>query len=259
MAVYTIQDYIICISILIVILWLASRYLFKRIAFDRVFLLAVMPYIIFGVVLRILVDVNVIQKNPYWNVTPGVYITSMAFALLCICIGLLLNRYLKIQYWIFPLAAGTIASAFLAYELVPHITHPGRILYPLMLASSITALIYALSSFSVPAKIFQRRDNLAIIFAHLLDGSSSFIGIDYFNFAEEHLLPEYLISLAGSAIIMIPLKIVVILSALYILERWHAEEKTNISQAEYYPLFKFVFFILGIGPGIRNTALPALI
>ncbi|MFQ5800674.1 MAG: DUF63 family protein [Candidatus Hydrothermarchaeales archaeon] len=52
---------------------------------------------------------------------------------------------------------------------------------------------------------------------------------------------------------MIPLKIVVILGALYLLDRWKEEESDL-----YYKMVKFVFFIFGFGPGTRDALLLAL-
>lgn len=264
MVVYTVQDYVVSIAILLIILWFISRYLFTLIPLDQKFMLILVPYILFGIFFRMMVDIGTFEANSYWNVTPGVYIVTVLFGLGCTAIGILISRFTKIDYWIFPVIIGFAAAILYSFKLMQGMIHPARILYPLILASSITIAIYAASSFSPVTKIFQRRENVLIIFAHLLDGSATFIGINLFGFSEEHLLPDYLITLAGNnAIIMIPLKIIVILFALYVIEKWYKEEiqiKKDIKKdTEYYYLFKIIFFILGIGPGIRDALLPALI
>ncbi|NOZ76836.1 MAG: DUF63 family protein [Euryarchaeota archaeon] len=101
---------------------------------------------------------------------------------------------------------------------------------------------------------------MAIIFGHLFDGSATFIGIDYYGFYEEHLLPDILINAAGTAFVMIPLKIAVVLLAIYYVEKWYREEGLGSKKrTTQYLVLKLVFFILGFGPGMRDTILPAVL
>jgi uncharacterized membrane protein len=254
MAEYTPQDYLIYFAILLVVLWFFTNVFFKRIKFDDKFLLLASPYIVFGVTLRMLSDVGVVERSQLWNITPGVYIVTVAAGLVSVGVGLLIERRTSVEYWKFPLAVGAVLALITTYNLAVHVNHPVRILYPFGLAAVITGVIYLASGASSATAIFRRRSNIAIIFAHLLDGSATFIGIDFYHFTEEHLLPDFLISLAGSAFIMIPLKIVVVLPILYLVERWRIEEGADKTQ-EYY-ILKFVLFILGFGPGLRDAILP---
>lgn len=254
MASYTPQDYLIYFAILLVILWFFSNVFFKRIKFDDKFLLLTLPYIIFGITLRMLPDVGVVERSQFWNITPGVYVLTVAIALTGVGAGLLIEKYYGIEYWKLPTAVGIIAAFITTYNLAIHINHPIRILYPFGLASLITGVIYLVSGASSTTMIFRSRANVAIIFAHLLDGSATFIGIDVYHFVEEHLLPDYLILLTGSAIVMIPLKISVILPVLYLVEKWRIDEGEGKTQE--YHMLKFVLFILGFGPGLRNAILP---
>ncbi|MEE9564185.1 MAG: DUF63 family protein [Candidatus Hydrothermarchaeaceae archaeon] len=254
MASYAPQDYLVYFAILLAILWFFSNIFFKRIKFDDKFLLLAAPYIVLGVALRMLPDVGVVERSQLWNITPGVYIVTIAAGLVSVGLGLLVKRLLGIEYWKFPLAIGTLLALFAMYNIANHVNHPVRILYPFGLAAVITGVIYLASGASSTTAIFRRRSNIAIIFAHLLDGSATFIGIDFYRFTEEHLLPDYLISLAGSAFVMIPLKIVVVLPVLYFVEKWRIDEGEGKTQ-EYY-ILKFVLFILGFGPGLRDAILP---
>ncbi|MFQ5975286.1 MAG: DUF63 family protein, partial [Candidatus Hydrothermarchaeales archaeon] len=240
------------------------KYLFKFVPFDEKFLLVLTPYIVFGIALRMMVDVGIFEKSKYWNVTPGVHIVSSVFAVTAIGIGLLINKYTGRPYWHFPLIIGSIGAAYFLIKLTSHMIHPERILYSVALASSITLVIYVVSGFFDVSEVFRTKENVIIIFSHILDGSATFVGINLFHFTEEHILPEFLINMAGgNAVIMIPLKIVVILLALYIIEKWYLEELEageDIQTTEnYYKMFKFIFFILGAGPGLRDALLPTVI
>lgn len=254
MAEYTVQDYLIYFAILLLILWFSSNVVFKRIKFDKKFLLITFPFFFFGLSLRMLADVGVVERSKLWNITPGVHIVTFAIGIASIGVGLFLQRRYGKEYWKFPFAIGTILALFTTYNLAININHPVRILYPFGLAAVITGAIYAASGFFRTTEIFKRPENIAIIFAHLLDGSATFIGIDVYNFTEEHILPDFLISIAGTGLVMIPLKIVVVLPILYFVEKWRIEDGDEKIH-EYY-ILKFVLFILGFGPGVRDAILP---
>ncbi|MEE8167356.1 MAG: DUF63 family protein [Candidatus Hydrothermarchaeales archaeon] len=254
MAVYTPIDYVIALGILFAVLWL-SKYLFTRVPLDEYFVLAIAPTMALAITIRLLADAGVYQKSQYWSVTPGVYILGAAFGVVAIAIGLFAEGKWKVDYWKITFILGAVATLYFLARLTQHILYPTRSLYPLVLAIVITSLIYALSSLNKTTNIFTTRTNLAIIFAHLLDASGTFIGMDYYGFYEEHPLPELIINFFGSAAIMIPLKLVVILGALYYLETRREEGAEAVL---YYKMIKFVFFILGIGPGTRNAVILTL-
>lgn len=261
MGMYSIQDYFVYILILFAIIFIFLK-IFERIRLDRRFLILISPYVVMGISIRLLVDVGRIEFNQLYSVTPGVYIVTIVLGLIFISLGFLIQRLTGIDYWILPFISGSIISLFLVYQLSSYLINPGWIPYPVLLAIFITLAIYAISIL-FKIEIFQKTSNLGIIFAHLLDGSATSLALDnYPNFYEEHLLPSYLISLAGdNAFIMVPIKLSIILLALYFIERWYEEEKKENNRCKHntlYTVIKLVIFIIGIGPGIRNTLLPAL-
>ena len=257
MGMYTIQDYIIYILLLFAIISIFLKF-FDRVKLNGKFLLLISPYILVGILIRLLADTGTIPFDQRYSVTPGVYIVTILMGMTFLAIGFLARKIAGVDYWIIPFVSGSAISVFLLYELSPDIINPGWILIPVSLAVFITLSIYCLSIlFGV--NIFKKTENLGIIFAHLLDGSSTFFAYNYFNFYEEHLLPSSLISLAGdNAIILVPLKVVVILITLYFIEKWYAEEEKTVKSRNIYILIKLVIFVIGIGPGVRNTMLPAL-
>ena len=228
MGVYSVQDYVVYITILFFILWFLMRFLFSRIEIDRKFLIAIAPYVLMGVAIRVLADTGFFPRSQFWSITPGVYVLCVIMAGICIIAGRFLESVFKgrIPYWGFPFAVGSIISIFLILKISEYLVHPMRMMYPVMIALSITLIVYLISiTIKSDFRIFRRFDNLSIIFAHLLDGSATFIAYNYFNFSEEHLVPIYLISLAGdNAIIMIPAKLIIILIVLYVIEKYREEE-----------------------------------
>jgi len=257
MGVYSPEDYIICIAILLFVLWFLLRYIFSRIKLDRDFIKAISPYVLIGIFIRLLVDVNLFNANRLWNVTPGVYVLTIMLGLISVVLGMYVSRYSRIPYWYIPFGIGILILLPITYELFSHLVNPGRILYPLTLSSAILLLVYILSKY-FGIEIFQKKENLAIIFSHLLDGCATFIAYNSYGFYEEHLLPIYLISLAGNnAVIMVPVKLALILLVIYLIERWYLEEKEK--DELLYMVIKLIIFILGIGPGLRDILLPSLV
>ena len=57
-----------------------------------------------------------------------------------------------------------------------------------------------------------------IIYAHMLDASSTFIGVDWFDYCEKHVVPSCFINLVGTEAIMYPLKLLFILPVLYMVD-----------------------------------------
>jgi uncharacterized membrane protein len=257
MGYYQPQDYVIYIGILIVILLVLWK-VFQKLKLDKDFVKAIIPYMFVGIFIRVLADTGFFAWDQLWSVTPGVYITSILLASFFIVAGLIAQKYLKISYWIVPFVAGVLITVYLFVQIATYFTHPERMFYPIGLALSITTLVYAVSVL-FKQKFLMRLDNLAIIFAHQLDAASTFIAINQYGFYEEHILPGFFISLFGNnAIIMIPIKLLIVALALYYLEEWYSQEGGTTRSKTMYAMAKLLIFIIGIGPGTRNTMLPAL-
>ncbi len=255
MASYTPLDYAVALVILFIIMWLASKYLFTRIELDRYFIYSMIPVIAFSLAVRVLVDAGVFEKSKLWSVTPGIHIVGTLFGLTVLIGGKIIERARNIPYWKGAFVIGTPVALYFSILLFREMESPLEIFQPVLLAAIITGIIYIISNFATQLQMFREKVNLAIIFGHMLDGSATFIGIDKYGFSEQHILPEILINISGTAFVMIPLKIVVVLGALYLLEKWKEEEEGS---DVYYKMVKFVFFIFGFGPGTRDALLLGL-
>jgi uncharacterized membrane protein len=93
--------------------------------------------------------------------------------------------------------------------------------------------------------LLSNKFNLSVLMAHLFDASSTFIAVDYYGYYEQHVLPSALTAVFGTAAIMFPLKIGVILGALYVIDTY-IEDRTIAN------MLKLAIFILGLAPGLRN-------
>ncbi len=248
MAEYKPEDYLIYFSILLVVLYFSYKYLFRRIPFDRRLIIVAIPSILFSIGIRLLVDIGYFEKSKLWNVTPGVYIVGFIYTLILIGIGKIFERMFKIDYYKPSFLIGIIPVFFLYYEIVNHMKSPANFVIATSIAFTLSLfLFYILRGF-----LFNRIENVPIIFGHSLDAIASFIGIDFYGFGEEHILAEYLINLAGTAMILIPVKVSVITIVLHLIDRSYI--RREISDL-FYKMIKFVIFIIGFGPGFRNSFL----
>ena len=259
MGVYSVQDYVVYIAILFVVVSVFLK-VFERLRPDKKFLKAIAPYIFVGVFIRLLADAKAVEFSQWWSVTPGVYIVTVLLASFFIAVGFLVKKITggKIDYWPIPFAAGLLLSLFLLYMMFPYLENPGRMACPVIMAFSLAGALYALSIL-LKIEIFQKKGNLSVVFAHMLDASSTYIAYNYYDFSEEHLLPIYFISLAqDNAFVMVPIKLLIICLTLYFIEKWYREEEKTENARTLYTVLKLLIFIIGIGPGLRNTMLPAL-
>lgn len=254
MAVYTPMDYVRGFILLVIILWLLKRYLFTRVDLDRDFMIALIPPIVFAITIRLLADAGVYEKSQWWSVTPGIYVLGVAYGLVLVGMGLLLQERYGIRYWKVVLVLGAVTVPYFLIRLISEMSSPIRFFYPVALAAVLTLGVEVIARVA-NLSFLRTSGNQGIIFAHLLDASGTFIGIDYFHFSEEHILPEIFINLAGTALVMIPLKLVVVGAVLYLLEKWRLEEGEDV----YYRIIKVTIFILGFGPGTRNSLLLTLV
>ncbi|MCX6653456.1 MAG: DUF63 family protein [Methanomassiliicoccales archaeon] len=92
--------------------------------------------------------------------------------------------------------------------------------------------------------------NLAMFFAHFLDGSATFRGVDIYGYSEKHVLPTFLIDLAGTAAVVLLFKLLLVLVLIWVLDFLFAKD------LERYPnlsnIIKFGVIFLGLAPGVRD-------
>lgn len=141
----------------------------------------------------------------------------------------------------------------------------GTVRYPmeLVLIPSIAALVSAavyvlarfLDGYMENAHIFLRPENLAIIFAHSLDGGATWTGMSFFGYGEKHVLPSIMIAHTGSALLFLLSKVILALVAVYLLD---VSFKRYMKNQNIAGLTKFTIIVLGLGPGIRDMLRIAL-
>ncbi len=221
--------------------------IFKRLdlKMDEKLVLYTLPYVLAGSSLRVIEDAGLVKPPAsYLLITPLIYflvffVTTASLILTRKFLGKNFHRvYAAIGLlWTFMNLAA-LSTVGVQRPLVP--------VAVLFLGTLLTGIIYILRVPLPRLNFLNNRYNLAILYSHMLDASSTYIGVDWFGYYEKHVVPTYLIDLTGTASIMYPLKLLVLLPLLSIIDKF-IEDKSLLN------LTKLALIVLGLAPAIRNT------
>ena len=226
---------------------LYSLKVFERlnVTIDQRFITGIFCYVLFGSSLRVLEDADIFAPPlNYIFITPNIYFAVFAITMASLILSL---RIYKERYYT-PFAAiglGLTSVNICALFWLEGIAHPGEALLIVALTVLITASIYVGAGF---AKIEFLRDrfNITILGAHLLDASSTTVGVDLLGYHGKHVVENYLIGLTGTGAVMYPLKLLLLIPMLYLID-------SEFDEIELSDLLKLVVLVLGLAPGCRNT------
>ena len=116
-----------------------------------------------------------------------------------------------------------------------------------ILISLIGSLIFSHSKWA-PAAHLLNPLYLILYFGHFVDGSATYLGIDNYGYVEKHVLPTWFIETFGTAIVMLPLKFLVVTGVIIALEN----EEHKEDQKQMISLLILFLLALGLGPGTRD-------
>jgi uncharacterized membrane protein len=116
-----------------------------------------------------------------------------------------------------------------------------------------TGAVYLVSS-KLNFTLLTNKLNISTLFTHLLDASSTYIGMDWLGYYEKHVVPTFFIDIAGKftdhpALVMFPLKLIVFIPVFYIIDSQFDDDKDK----KFIPLMKLVIIVLGLSPAVRNS------
>jgi|LGOV01.1.fsa_nt_gb uncharacterized membrane protein len=220
---------------------------------DWEFTKAILPYIVVGSTLRVMEDAELFKPPlTYVFTTPPIYVLMFVVTILLLIISIRLHKSGYIENWKRSFAIAGIVWSLInlgVLLLSGSLVNPGILIIVFLLGTGITLIFYFVFK-KIGYTLFNNQVNITILWAHLLDASSTFIGVDFMDYHEKHVVPTLLIDLAGTASIMIPLKIIIFIPVIYVLDTQF--EKDDESE-KLKDLVKLVIIILGLAPATRNT------
>ena len=229
---------------------LHSLKVFKRlgVTIDQRFVIGVVCYVLFGSSLRVLEDADIFAPPlKYIFITPNIYFAVFAITMVSLLLSL---RIYKERYYISfaVIGLGLTSLNFGVLFWSEGIAHPLEALLIVALTVLIAASIYVGAGFA-KIEFLRGRFNIAILGAHLLDASSTTVAIDVLTgYQGKHVVENYLIDLTGTGAVMYPLKLLLLIPMLYLID-------SEFDEVELRDLLKLVVLVLGLAPGCRNTIL----
>ncbi|MBP2029179.1 putative membrane protein [Methanohalophilus levihalophilus] len=219
---------------------------------DDRFIYSVIPFVFAGSSLRVLEDAGIFSAPlSYLFITPNIYFVVFIVTTICLIFSKKLFDFGKIRNW-HRLFSGIGLLWFLCNLVTllyfEDIQRPDAFLAIVLFGSGLAFLIYYIST-KAKFSIITDRVNFTILWVHLLDASSTFVGVDFLGYYEKHVVPAYLIDLTGTALVMFPLKLAIFLPVIYILDSQFKDEE-SISLTTFV---KMVIIVLGLSPACRNT------
>lgn len=226
--------------------------LFRRwgLSMDERLVLSTQPYILAGSSLRVIEDANLVDAPwRYLLITPIIFFVVFLITLASLDI----TRKLRGEE--FYKSYACVGLAWTLLNLVILSTQGFRnawvIVAVFFIGTAITGGLLLCRRAWGALGFLDDRFNLMIIYAHMLDASSTYIGVDWFSYYEKHVVPTFLIDLTGSAAIMFPLKLLILLPVLSMIDK-------SIEDPSLRNLVKLTLITLGLAPAVRNTLRLAL-
>jgi uncharacterized membrane protein len=255
---YNIVETLTYAVILVAAVFLIYRWFKKSdIAIDGPFVLATIPYVIFGGVLRVIQDTHMIQSDiQFLIVTPFIYFIIFFYTISI----LIISRYLTKQgmwgnYLTLYAGAGIFSVFCVSLVLVGWgMTHAHLDLFVLavipLMAVTATILVWSFMRYVLKWKYVTDPLYLTLLFGQLLDASATSYGIDLhpsIHYIEQHVVGSSLIEMTHTAFVMFPLKLVVLFPAIYIMEQYRKE-----ANPAFWHLVLLAMIVVGFAPGIRD-------
>jgi uncharacterized membrane protein len=235
-----------------VFLWLAQKAFVRYdIRIDHRFILSTIPYIVAGASLRVVEDAELLSAPAkYMLITPIIYFLVAAVALFALMFSRHIFSRSGGKRYLIPYSIFGIVWSCLNLVLLFH-AGAQRPWVILLVASAGTLAMAGIMLFSSHLPFLQDRLKLLVLYSHMLDASSTYIGVDFLGYIEKHVVPTFVIERLGSGIVMYPLKLLVLIPVLFLMDE-------SMEKDDLQGIVLLCLLVLGLAPAIRNTLRMAL-
>jgi uncharacterized membrane protein len=188
----------------------------------------------------------------YLLITPNIYFLVFAVTIGCLWISIRLQKAGLVKDFHLLFAGFGLLWFFINLAVLLHFEKIVVAYVPVFVIGAGAGLtfIFYLVAARLKSTIFTNPLNLSILMVHLMDASSTYIGVDKLGYFEKHVLPTYLIELTGTALVMYPLKLIIFIGVLYVLDTQFEDDERSLNLKM---LIKLVIIVLGLSPAARNT------
>jgi len=244
---------VLIIAIYILYKWLSSS---KLVKVDSRFVLATLPFVVLGGLLRVVEDTGLITSG--WHVllvTPLIYFVLFFFTVTALIVSAQAQKAGMIRDYATSYAGAGVVACLLAaglliwFGITESVIDPVVFLVIMGLAILTSAAVYAAMRYLLSWSYAADPLYLALIFGQMLDASATSYGIDLhpLDYMEVHVVGSNLIELTGTAFVMFPLKLAVLFPGIWLLQRYREEAPPAL-----WHLILLAMITVGLAPGIRD-------
>ena len=254
---YNVVDTSTYAIVLVISVYLVYRWLRRSgVTLDGPFVVATIPYVILGGLLRVVEDSGMIRSDlRFLLVTPLIF-----FVVFFVAAGsLVLSRFLEKKgliprfltfYGGIGAGVSVAAALLLAWFGLTRTTIDLVVLVSILLLAAGTSL----AVMGLLQRVFRWEyagDPLyrLLIIGQMLDASATGYGIDLgpIPYQEVHVVGSALIRWTGTAFSLFPLKLAVVIPAIYVLEMYRRE-----GNREFANMVLLAMIVVGLAPGVRD-------
>jgi len=255
---YNVVETVTYAIFLIIAVYLIWRWFRKSgMEIDGKFVLATLPWVIFGGVLRVVQDTHMIQGDiQFALVTPFIYVVIFIYAFAVLLLSRYLEKsgfvdnYLKLYSGVGIFSVFVVSLVLIAWGMNHTRIDLTVLVTILAMAFSATFAVWAFMRYIVRWQYVIDPLYITLIFGQLLDASATSYGIDLHpgvKYIEQHVVGSGLINLTGTAFVMFPLKLLVLFPAIYIMELYRKE-----ANGAFWHLVLLAMITVGFAPGVRD-------
>ncbi len=220
----------------------------KGVKFNSKFILSLIPFILIGIGLRVLEDQKILQRcvNPleycFYTYTPGIWILVAAITIFSLLIAFFLAKKLnKDFHLIFALIGSIIALPIILFDLSLFKENFG-FLGVIGTAIVTSILVIYLFKFLKPVlgiDVYSSSLNKIALIAQTLDGSATFIALQFFKCGEQHVVSNLIIQLFSPVSFLI-IKVLFVTIFLWALDDYLKKESSKSTQEKAKPQITFI-------------------
>ena len=219
------------------------------------FIASVMTFVLAGSSLRVIEDAQLGIIHPplsYLLITPIIYFVVFIITVICLWVSDQLQRAGMVKDFHTTFACTGLLWFFVNLILLLHFEHLVNVYVPLfvIVAGSGLTFVFYLIARRLNSPIFTNPLNLSILLIHLMDASATYIGVDKLGYFSKHVAPSFLIKLTGTASVMYPLKLVIYIGVIYLLD---TQFEDDIKSSNMKMLIKMTLLVLGLSTATRDT------
>jgi uncharacterized membrane protein len=256
---YNLVNTITYIIILVIACYIIFRLLKNRVEFDYKFFFALIPYILFGVCMRVIMHFIELGEpffgitktaNPlefgFWFFTPGIWILTFFLVLIGLLIGRIDKKLSRKKLFWFGCFVSGWPIMFVLLSINNLIWLVGTALLIILVSFGLCWLVNNFTKY----KILSDPMNLMIVLGQGIDGIASTIAITFFSFTEQHVLSKILIDIHPIIFVIVKLSLGILIAYSlddYLLERPKTKQKQKIVE-----FIKLVIAILGFATGLAS-------